>query len=88
MGIGYGSQDPLQAAIQSRMGGGAPVPQLNQTMQGSPQPSQPTGQAPTPIDQPQGASKPPSSEAELIVKALSQRLGLISKVEAPQTEGM
>jgi len=79
MGMG-GNQDALQQAIMARQSGAAPVPQMNQTMQGSPQPSPVSGSAPMPIDG-QPAQKAPNSEAELIVKALSQRLGMISKTE-------
>src|SRR3990167_7734081 len=77
------AQDALQQAIQARSQGTS-VPQLNQTMQGSPQP----GQAPTTAAVPQvggaptgGEPKAPTSESELIVKALDQRLRAISKVE-------
>ena len=70
-------QDALQQAIQARSQGTQPVPQLNQTMQGSPQPGQPPttdiGSAPQP--------KAPTTEAEIIVKALDSRLKSISEVE-------
>jgi len=85
MGMGQGSQDPLQAAIAARQGGGTPVSPLNQTMQGSPQTVPPT-EVPS-MNQGSTSAKTPSSEAELIIKALSQRLGSLSKVDQANVGG-
>jgi hypothetical protein len=79
-------QDALAQAIAARSQGTQPVPALNQTMQGSPQPGQvpsaPAGGMPTP------QTKTPVTEAEIILKALDSRLKTISKIEeanlAPQ----
>ena len=84
------AQAAVQAAIQARRQGSQPVPQLGQ--QGA-QGGQPSVPQPTPAPQgappqlpTQGQEKPPSTEAELIVKGLSSRLSAISKVETSQTE--
>ena len=87
-GLGQGAQNPLAAAIAARQGQGAPVPQLNQTTPASAQgqspqaPPVPSG-APSGMPMPQGMAggTPPSTEAELIVKGLTDRLKAISKVE-------
>lgn len=86
------AQQAVQAAIQARSGQSAPVPQLAQTSQ------QPATQTPSPVagappgpttpqaggvQAPQQA-KPPATEAELIIKGLTQRLSAISKVETAQ----
>lgn len=77
-GQGPGTQDALQQAIQARSQGSRPVPQLNQTMQGSPQPPQVPqtgGEMATPT------AKTPVTEAEIILKAFDSRLKTISKIE-------
>ena len=67
----------LIQAMQMRVGGN-PVPALDQTAQSAP-PTVPSG---TPSAMPpQAPMKQSSSESELIVKALGQRLGAISKTE-------
>lgn len=86
-----GEQDPIQAAIEARQQGGAPVPALNQTLTGSPQsspiPPSDIGATPMPGGQGGEAQKPQISnpEVEIILKALTQRLSMISKLEAPPT---
>jgi len=87
------AQEALQAAFQARQGQGAPVPQLSQTGQGTPAmpPPTPTTQAiPQGVPQPTGSPTmaQPTSEAELIVKALSSRLQSISSLEKSEVEGI
>lgn len=83
-GMGQGV-DPIQQAMQARQQGGEMPPQLEQTM-GNPNvpPQVPAGApnaTPQMSDPGVSAPKPPTTEAELIIKAMSQRLGSISKVE-------
>ena len=85
------TQQAVQEAIARRQGGQQPVPQLSQTGQGQPTvtPPPPAQQAIPGGQSPQGATVPESPtianpEAELILKALSQRLGSISAVEKAQ----
>jgi hypothetical protein len=81
-GMGQG-QDALQAAMSARQEGGQPVPQLEQTLGNETVP----GAAPEGAAVPQSQGKPPTPETELILKALSDRLKFLSKVEeAPQPE--
>lgn len=84
-----GSQDPIQAAIQARQSGSAPVPALNQTLTGSPE-----GSTNAPLSgitpSAQGTQDKPqvqNAEVEIILKALTQRLGTISKLENPPAPG-
>lgn len=84
--------NPVQAAIQARQTGGAPVSALNQ-MSGaaqagsSPAPQAPVGPAPAmPAPQMSPTAQAPTSEAEIIVKALNDRLKSISKVEEFQSQ--
>lgn len=88
-----GMGDALQQAIQARSQA-TPVPQLSQVSPGAPsaQGAVPT-QAPTvsqtanlPSPQESTGSAQPNSEAELIIKALSQRMKAISDVEKAQTQ--
>jgi len=78
--------DPLQEAISARGGGQTG---LNQQSPSSPgyqptlTPQVPQGQMNMPQMQMQG--KPPTSESEIILKAMSQRLSAISKAEQAQT---
>lgn len=82
------AQQAIQAAIQARSQG-ANVPLAAQTGQ------QPSAQTPMPTSvapqgalpqEAQGAVKPPATEAELIIKGLTQRLSAISKVETASVE--
>lgn len=81
-------QDALQAALSARAEGGQMPPQSQQTLgnQAVPAPLPAVDAQGMPVPESPGAAgaKPPSSEAELIIKALSQRLGSISKVEQGQ----
>ena len=80
-----GAQEAVQAAIARRQGGQQPVPQLSQTGQQAPTVTPPVPQgAPQGIPQGAQAAPTPPSEAEIIEKALSQRLSSISKVEEAQ----
>lgn len=88
-GMGANPQNALQQAIEARQSGGQPVPQLSQVTPASPQgqpPVNPRVNAGTPQAVPQGMGQAvqPSSEAELIIKALGQRLSSISAVEKAQ----
>ena len=86
------ARQAIEAAIQAR-GQGANVPLASQTGQ------QPSAQVPQPTPSPQGvppqslpaqqgqgAQVPIKSEAELIIKGLTQRLSAISKVETAAVE--
>ena len=90
-GQGTGSTDAIQQAISARQGQGSPVPALDQTLQGSPV-SSPIPPAPLTGITPQGQAetKPQVSnpEVEIILKALSQRLSTISKIENPPTPSL
>jgi len=79
-------QEAVRAAIARRQGGQAPVAQLGQTGQAPPTVTPPVPQgAPSAVPQgAQAAPTPPPSEAEIIEKALAQRLSSISKVEIAQ----
>ena len=86
-GVPGGSTDPVQLAVQARQEGGQAPPQLSQTLTGSPVGSQIPPAPVTPIS-PQGqpqADKPQvqNAEVEIILKALTQRLNTISKLENP-----
>ena len=89
--LGPDAQQAVQQAIARRQQGSQPVAQLSQVTPASQQ-----GQTPQPPPIPQGAPSavpqgvqaaptPPPSEAEIIEKALAQRLSSISKVEVAQT---
>jgi len=82
-------QEAIQAAMQARAEGGQMPPQLQQTMgnQSVPAPvgAQPPGGMPGMSDPGVQGAQPPKTEQELIIKALSQRLGSISKVEEAQS---
>lgn len=82
-GLGPEASQAIQEAIDARAQGGQPTPALSQVTPASPQGQPPvtpdvTGQPPMP----QASPKPPSSEAEVILKAMSDRLKTISKVES------
>lgn len=88
-GMGAG-QDAIQQAIMARQEGGQVPPQLEQTM-GNPNVPSPVGADPNTAvpqmsDPGVSAKQPPTTETELIIKALSQRLGAISKVEQAQIQ--
>ena len=87
-GLGQGSTDAIQQAVSARQGQGAPVPALDQTLQGSPV-SSPIPPAPISPITPDAQPKPQiqNPEIEIILKALTQRLGTISKLENPPTPG-
>ena len=78
-------QEAVRAAISRRQAGQQPVAQLGQTGQQPPTVTPPIP-AGAPQAMPAGAQAPttPPSEAEIIEKALSQRLASISKVEEAQ----
>lgn len=80
----------LMAAISARNKGQAPVGQLNQmspaSPQGSPLPPNVPSNAPSAGPRPTPPNSQPSSEAELIIKALSQRLGAISAVDKAKSQ--
>ncbi|HEC66874.1 MAG TPA: hypothetical protein ENI23_16485 [bacterium] len=82
-----GEQQAVQAAIAAREGQGAPVPQLNQKLQGSPIASTPEQGEPLSPEGGVASEKPvvQNAEVEIILKALTQRLNMISKLEAPPT---
>ncbi len=81
-----GMSPQLIAAMQARMQGGQPTPQLSQVSPGTPQGAPmapPPAPAPQPvssatsgmpqgINQSMGKGQPPSSEVEMLIKALSQ----------------
>jgi len=78
--------DPLEAAIQARGGGQTGLNQQSPSAPGyepTLPPTVPQGQMNMPQGQMQG--KPPTSESEIILKAMSQRLSAISKSEQSQT---
>lgn len=77
--------DPLQAAIAARGGGQTGLNQQSPSAPGyepTLPPTVPQGQMNMPQGQMQG--KPPTSESEIILKAMSQRLSHLSKAEQTQ----
>lgn len=89
MGMGAG-QDPIQAAMAARAEGGQPVPALQQRMGGqnvpAPVGANPPVGIPAGMNESSGTGKSPTSESELIIKALGQRLSAISAVEKAGSE--
>lgn len=90
IGPNPGLSPAVQEALQRRSGA---QPQLSQTspsapmQQQAPQPAQPSEmtQASAPTDAP-AAAKPPTSESEMIIKALTDRLKFNSKTETQAQE--
>jgi hypothetical protein len=83
---GLSGSDPLSEAIAARGGGQTGLNQQSPQAPGykpTLPPNIPSGSSGMPQMQSQG--KPATSEAELILKAMSQRLSSISKVEQSQT---
>ena len=82
----------VRDAMAARQQGGPPTPALSQVSGGAPSGPSPMAQGPAGPAPAMGAPAPmgasamaPKSEAEIIVKALDQRLRAISKVEEAQS---